>query len=247
MSCPHMSHTGQPPAAFAPFTLTRPLILASASPRRKELLAGLGIDFAVRAAPAEEPGPRPGEDPGHYALRAARAKAEAVCALPDLPPRAAVLAADTIVAVPEAAGHAARAVILGKPAHPEEALNMLRLLAGRAHRVYTACCLCLREEEGGAARSASGGGTWREIPFLDQSGVRFAAWPEPVLAAYAHCGEPDDKAGAYAVQGIGAFLVEAVEGSWSTVVGLPLTLVVQKFLESQVFVVSQRETAYPVR
>lgn len=215
---------------FAPFTLTRPLVLASASPRRKELLAGLGIPFTVRVAPAAEPTPAPGEDPASYVARAAAAKACAVCALPDLPPRAAVLAADTIVVAPDD-GRGPR--ILGKPDNPAHALDMLRRLSGQRHEVFTACTLCLND-----------GGQWRELAFTDRSGVRFARWPDPVLAAYAACKEPDDKAGAYAVQGVGAFLVEAVEGSWSTVVGLPLTLVVQKFVDSQVLVVSDANIGY---
>ena len=93
---------------------------------------------------------------------------------------------------------------------------MLRRLAGRTHEVISAVCLLGPQDE--------------EIVFHDVSRVRFAPWPEAVLAAYAATGEPDDKAGAYAIQGQGAVLVEAVDGSWSTVVGLPVSRLAQEML-----------------
>ena len=111
--------------------------------------------------------------------------------------------------------------ILGKPRDTPHALDMLTRLAGRGHEVISAVCLLLPRG-------------WPGLPgelFSDVSRVFFHAWPESVLAAYARTHEPDDKAGAYAIQGQGAFLVERVEGSWSTVVGLPVTPLVQLLLE----------------
>ena len=197
-------------AAPRPLFMAAPglrVVLASASPRRRELLAGWGLPFTVLTAPdEEEPRPAPGEDAGAYALRAARSKAARV--LSRLPPEDAaaslILAADTVVCLD---GH-----ILGKPGHSADALAMLEALAGRTHTVTSAVALHLPEPWAAP----------REEYLADTARVTFAAWPRPVLAAYARSGEPDDKAGAYAVQGSGAFLAEKLDGAWSTVVGLPL-------------------------
>lgn len=215
--------------AFSPFRLTRPLILASASPRRHELLAGLGVPFTVVTAPDDEPAPLPQEVPEAYARRAAAAKVAAVARLP-LPEGCAVLGADTIVVAPEEAARPDAPRILGKPASRDEALAMLCRLVGRTHEVVTACCLGL------APQSPST--PWTTIVFHDVSRVTFAPWPVPVLRAYADSGEPDDKAGAYAVQGLGAFLVARLEGSWSTVVGLPVSLVAEQCLKAKVLLVA---------
>ena len=194
-------------ALFAPAPGLR-VVLASASPRRRELLDSWGLPFTVLTAPdEEEPRPAPGEDAASYALRAARSKAARVRSF--LPSEAAsaslVIAADTVVCLE---GH-----ILGKPRDRAEALAMLEELAGRTHTVTSAVALRLPE-------------CWaapHEECLTDTARVTFAAWPRDVLAAYARTGEPDDKAGAYAVQGGGAFLAERLDGAWSTVVGLPLT------------------------
>lgn len=184
------------------------VVLASASPRRRELLSSWGIPFTVATAPdADEPRPEAGEGAAAYALRAARSKAAAVRAL--LPREAAryslVLAADTVVCL--------EGRILGKPRDRAEALKMLEELSGRTHTVTSAVALWL-----------PAGWTPPQEEFLtDTASVTFASWPGPVLAAYARTGEPDDKAGAYAIQGCGAFLAERLTGAWSTVVGLPLT------------------------
>ncbi|MBD5557651.1 MAG: septum formation protein Maf [Desulfovibrio sp.] len=184
------------------------VVLASGSPRRRELLAGWGLSFTVRTAPDEvEPRPWHGEDAAAYALRAARSKADAVRRLlaPEEAATSLILAADTVVCLH---GH-----ILGKPRDRAEALAMLEELSGRTHTVTSAVALVLPASWPGAA----------EESFTDTASVTFAAWPREVLEAYARTGEPDDKAGAYAVQGRGAFLVERIDGAWSTVVGLPLT------------------------
>lgn len=184
-----------------------PLILASGSPRRQQFLQELGVEYRVVRPRGVEPAPRDGEEPERYALRAAAAKAEAVagqCAVP----QAVVLAADTVVAL--------EGDILGKPEDAADALRMLRLLAGRTHRVISAVSVFLPEGD--------------RLDFHDSTEVRFHAWPDAALAAYARSGEPLDKAGAYAIQGQGAFLVDSIAGSWSTVVGLPVTQLVAALL-----------------
>jgi septum formation protein len=178
------------------------LILASASPRRRELLAGLGLRFTVRAAGVDET-PRPGEAPAAYVLRLAREKAAAVAG----PNPELVLAADTSVVVD--------GEILGKPEDEEDTRRMLRRLSGREHEVLT-----------GVALLESGGS---EAFHVEISCVRMAALSEDEIAWYAATGEPRDKAGAYAVQGLGALFVETVRGNYSNVVGLPIPAVYRLF------------------
>lgn len=175
----------------------RRLVLGSASPRRAGLLTLLGLEFAVRPATVDET-PGPGEPPGDLALRLARAKALAVAG-PAGP--AAILTADTVVAIDGA--------ILGKPADVGEAQRMLRLLAGRVHEVTTAFAVRAVPEESIVCESAV-------------SRVRFAPMSEQEIAWYAATREGLDKAGAYALQGIGALFVAAIEGSYTNVIGLPL-------------------------
>lgn len=185
------------------------LVLASHSPRRRQFLDEWGLTYRIVTGRDEEPRPAAGEVPADYARRAARAKALAAAAADGRTagPRV-LLAADTIVALD--------GDILGKPASREHALSMLRRLAGQTHEVISAVCLLGPQGE--------------EILFHDVSRVGFAPWPDAVLAAYAATGEPDDKAGAYAIQGQGAVLVERVTGSWSTVVGLPVSRLAQEML-----------------
>jgi septum formation protein len=169
-----------------------PLVLASASPRRRALLEQLGIPLRIDPAHLDE-NARPGESAEQYVLRLAREKAEAVHARH---PTDTVLAADTSVVL--------EGRILGKPGTAEEAVEMLRALSGRTHQVMTAVAVA---EVGARCVTAA---------------VTFAAASEAALRWYVSTGEPMDKAGAYAVQGIGGFLVERIEGSYSAVVGLPL-------------------------
>ncbi|MDR2489740.1 MAG: Maf family protein [Desulfovibrio sp.] len=210
-----------------------PLILASASPRRIAFLAELGLSATVRIPPPHtEPPPLRGEAPSTYALRAALAKASGVvapsggaaCATGPLEEPALVIAADTIVAL--------RGRILGKPRSPEHALDMLRSLAGKTHTVTTACAL-LKEGE-------------RRL-FTVHSRVRMWACPDDLLRAYACCGEAADKAGAYAVQGMGAALVRSIAGSWSNVVGLPLAELVQALLAMDAIGIADAGTSHPLR
>jgi len=172
--------------------------LASASPRRRELLQQLGYRFAVRVADIDE-SPLPGEAPELTVQRLAGAKARAVRAL--LPPEDArpVLGADTEV---EIDGR-----VLGKPADFAAAEAMLGLLGGRAHRVLSAVAL---DAPGGLHVA------------LCVSTVRLRALGTAEIRAYWDSGEPRDKAGAYAIQGLAAEFVESIEGSYSGIVGLPL-------------------------
>lgn len=181
-----------------------PLLLASGSPRRRELLGLMGLEFRVCPAPGEAL-PWAGESGPAYAARAAREKALAVRELEPGLGRGAggavILAADTVVLLD--------GEIFGKPADYGESLAMLKRLAGRTHEVITACCLLLPDGS--------------EEALAPVSRVTLWAAPEAALAAYARSGETLDKAGSYAVQGQGAFLVRRIEGSWSNVVGLPLS------------------------
>ncbi|MBN1209602.1 MAG: septum formation inhibitor Maf [Myxococcaceae bacterium] len=171
-----------------------PLVLASASPRRRELLSQLGLRFTVSAADLDET-PLAGEAADAYVLRLARAKARAVA---ERHPGAWVLAADTTVVL--------GAELLGKPSGPAEAQEMLGRLSGRTHAVYTGVALA------GRADSAT----------VVRTGVTFRALSAGEIDWYVGTGEPLDKAGAYAIQGRGGFLVAAVEGSPTNVIGLPL-------------------------
>jgi septum formation protein len=181
------------------------LILASASPRRKEILLALGLDFESRPAEVEE-GVRPGESAFDAAERLAREKAAAV-ATPE--GDALVVAADTLVVLDGEA--------LGKPRDRREAEAMLRRLQGRRHQVVT-----------GVAVAAGG----KLFSGRETTTVVFAPMSEEEIRAYAATGEPRDKAGAYAVQGIGGLFVERVEGSPSNVVGLPVRLLARLLAEA---------------
>jgi septum formation protein len=173
------------------------LILASASPRRRELLQQAGVPFTVIPSTTNEQ-IRSGESPEVYARRVAREKATDVAAH-----QAGnwVLGADTIVAIDD--------TILGKPRDVADGFRMLRLLSGRPHRVMTAFVLL---DPNGQAYASQ----------IVTSHVKFKILTETRIRDYLATGEPFDKAGAYAVQGIGAALVEKVEGSYTNVVGLPL-------------------------
>jgi septum formation protein len=190
------------------------LVLASASPRRRELLAGLGLAFEVRPADLDET-PCPGEAPRDYVLRLALGKAAARAQEGEL-----VLAADTIVVLD--------GELLGKPASPEDARRMLRKIAGREHTVYSG--VALLETLGGRA-AETGELVARSAAAVETSGVVMADLSDGEIAWYAGTGEPLDKAGSYAVQGIGALFVEAVHGSYTNVVGLPLPATRRLFRE----------------
>lgn len=178
------------------------LILASASPRRRELLAAAGFAFDVVVSDIDER-PWPREKPASYALRNASEKARAVAARH---PHATVLAADTIVVLDE---H-----ILEKPADAAHAAAMLRRLSGRVHEVMTGVCVW---------HPSSGG--FQESAEVVRTLVWFRALSDIDIADYIATGEPMDKAGAYAIQGGAARFVERIDGPYDNVVGLPLEAV----------------------
>jgi septum formation protein len=173
------------------------LVLASRSPRRAELLAAAGFEFTVRAADIDET-PRDGEDPYSYVGRLAIDKAYAV----PVNDGEIVLAADTMVVLGNE--------IMGKPKDAADATRMLRALAGRRHEVITAICLRYGDE---CETDNS------------QTYVWFVPLSEAEIADYVASGEPMDKAGAYAIQGLASKFVDRIEGSYSNVVGLPMSLV----------------------
>ena len=172
-----------------------PLILASASPRRSELLRNAGIPFTVEPAHIAEQ-PLPNEPPLQYAQRLARDKALAIFARH---PDSVVLGADTVVVVDE---H-----LLEKPVEAQDAARMLRLLSGRAHQVLTGVCLVAPGYEQTEAETTE---------------VRFSALSEREIAGYIETGEPMDKAGAYAIQGMASRWVRRIDGCYFNVVGLPV-------------------------
>jgi len=176
------------------------VILASQSPRRRELLSLVGIEHEVQPADIDE-SPWPDEAPVPHTERLARAKAQVIAARA---PDALVIAADTIVVIDGA--------LLGKPAGISEARAMLRQLSGRTHEVCTAMAVAQGERVESAVVRVS---------------VRFRALDEDTIARYVNTGEPMDKAGAYGIQGYGATMVEHIEGDYFAVMGLSLVTVVQ--------------------
>ena len=176
------------------------VILASQSPRRRELLALVGIAHEVRPADVDE-SPLPGEAPVPHAERLARAKADT---LARLHPDALVVAADTVVVID--------GDILGKPRDTAHASAMLARLAGREHTVVTAVAV----SRGDRVASA-----------VERVLVRFRPLTDAEIAAYVATGEPMDKAGAYGIQGYGATIVERIDGDFFAVMGLPLATVVR--------------------
>jgi len=177
--------------------MTAPIVLASGSPRRRQLLEMLRIPFRVIAPDVDEQ-VLAGEAPAAYVTRLSRVKAEAVASRA---PGDVILAADTTVVLDGA--------IFEKPTSPDDAVRMLSLLQGRTHEVMTSVAV-MRDSEIAQA--------------LDVSRVTFRPADEATLRAYAATGEPLDKAGAYAIQGLGAPLIERVDGDFFGVMGLPLRL-----------------------
>ncbi|HMO52474.1 MAG TPA: Maf family protein [Kiritimatiellia bacterium] len=182
-----------------------PLILASASPRRRELLAGLEMPFTVSSPDIDET-PWPGELPASFALRMAQEKAAAVLRGRDAGEPVTVIAADTIVVL---GSH-----ILGKPTSPHDAVATLRLLSGRTHVVMTGLCIWRRDAAG-----------QRLIGDAVSTRVTFRVLRDEEIHHYVASGEPMDKAGSYAIQGGAAGMVDHIDGSYSNVVGLPMEAV----------------------
>lgn len=180
-----------------PSTKLPRLILASGSPRRRDLLSRLDLDFTVRPVEVDET-PADGEEPWEYVLRLAREKATTEVNDGEL-----VLAADTVVALD--------GELLGKPRDSGEARAMLERLSGREHLVATGVALFDHDQEG----RASG---------VEQTRVVMASVEDGDIDWYVETTEPMDKAGSYAIQGLGALFVEEIHGNYSNVVGLPLPL-----------------------
>ncbi len=181
-------------------TLT-PMVLASASPRRQELLGFYGIPFEVVPSGADEAA----EGPGHEQVREL-AKRKCLDVAARCPGRL-VLAADTLVCVEDQ--------VLGKPQNEEDALRMLRLLSGRSHQVHTGICI--------------GCPDGRVIDRVATTKVTFLPVGDDLLRRYIATGEPMDKAGAYAIQGRAGAFISSIEGSPTNVIGLPLELLTELF------------------
>lgn len=181
-----------------PVPVAAPLILASASPRRRELLTAAGFHFDVDAADVDER-LLPGESAAVYAQRVATSKATAVRARR---PGALVLGADTIVVVD--------GDVLGKPVDDAEATAMLRRLSGRSHRVLTAVAIV---------------GGREPMEAIEETIVWMYTLAPEEIAAYVQSGEPRDKAGAYGIQGRASRFIPRIEGSYTNVVGLPVAAV----------------------
>ena len=172
------------------------VILASTSPRRRELLGGLGLAIEVREPRCAEV-PEPGEEVGAMVVRFAREKARSV--QDSVPAGSTIVAADTVVCVDDR--------IIGKPRDDDDAREILRELSGRWHEVITGYHVCRDHKH-------------REGTVISR--IAFRELNETEIAAYVATGEPGDKAGAYGIQGQGGALVDRVEGSYTNVVGLPI-------------------------
>ena len=186
-----------------------PLVLASQSPRRRKLLTQMGIEFSLTSADIEEV-QLPNEKAVDFVVRMALEKALAVATDHS---DSWILTADTIVVID--------GEILGKPDDIDDACRMLARIAGHWHQVFTAFTLHHQIKA-------------KTITQYDSSRVKIAALNDDVIAAYVAEGEPLDKAGSYAVQGIGGAFVEAIEGSPTTVIGLPLHLVMKQLVVNQI-------------
>jgi septum formation protein len=197
------------------------LILASASPRRRELLTQAGLEFAIEAADIDESA-LPGEAAAAYVQRVATEKAQAICARHrDHPHRAeeerlTILAADTAVVLPE------DGLILGKPVDPRDAARMLSLLSGRTHAVMT----------GIAAVALAADGHSLTVADVEITQVTMNLIDPAEISRYVDSGEPLDKAGAYAIQGYAARWIPRIEGCYFNVVGLPIARVLALLAEA---------------
>jgi len=178
-------------------TLPTELVLASSSPRRLEILQGLGLRFSVQPADVDE-SRQPGEEPKIYVERVARDKAEAQAGEGRL-----VIAADTIVLF--------EGEVLTKPRDPKHARKMLGRLAGREHQVLTALTVLVTRS-----------GVARTLSVVERSRVSLGAMTDDEIHWYVGTGEPLDKAGSYAIQGLGSLFVASIDGNYSNVVGLPV-------------------------
>lgn len=197
-------------------SIHRPLILASQSPRRRYLLEQAGLEFTVIPSRFDEDAVEL-TDPEIYTESLARGKAEEVATAH---PESWVIGADTIVLIDGS--------ILGKPGSPAIAREMLRRLSGQTHQVFTGYALYCMEQE-------------RMISGVEMTDVRFKNLTEDEIEWYIQTGEPFDKAGAYAIQGLGTFLVKSVNGSYTNVVGLPVCEVIEILIREGVLTLQPSE------
>ncbi|MBW2368238.1 MAG: septum formation inhibitor Maf [Deltaproteobacteria bacterium] len=191
------------------------LILASQSPRRRYLLTQAGLTFNVIPSQVDESAFAL-SSPIHYAVKLAEAKAEEVA---DRYPECWVIGADTIVLID--------GMILGKPGSRNEARRMLTRLSGKVHQVVTGYCICCRVDE-------------KRVSDCVQTDVQFKKLTAAEIEWYIHTREPFDKAGAYAIQGLGTFLVKRINGSYTNVVGLPVCEVIEHLIREGVVGFSAR-------
>ena len=185
------------------------LILASQSPRRRNLLEQAGIDFSVIPSNFDENSVKL-SSPDVYVRQLAESKARDIS---EQYPASWVIGADTIVFIDD--------TILGKPASKSEARTMLKSLSGKTHQVLTGYCVCCQ-------------GSDRFFSDAVKTDVRFKKLTEKEIDWYINSGEPFGKAGAYAIQGIGAFLVKRIDGSYTNVVGLPICEVVELLINEKI-------------
>jgi septum formation protein len=197
------------------------LILASKSPRRRYLLAKAGLTFTVVPSTFDE-GRVPLTSPAEYVRTLAESKTGDVARRY---PHSWVIGADTIVAIDDA--------LLGKPATKRDAADMLRSLSGRTHQVFTGYCIC----------HTAGNRMFSDAVKTD---VRFKSLTDDEIDWYVQTGEPFDKAGAYAIQGIGTFLVKSINGSYTNVVGLPVCEVIEYLIKERAVGFSAARPLHPV-
>ena len=195
------------------FNQVKKIILASGSPRRKEYLERYQLTYEIIKPDIDET-PIRGENPEVYARRMAKEKVASING--DLGKNEIALSADTIVVFKEK--------ILGKPRSKEDAYQMLILLNGQTHSVITAYALLVKEQNSLTVNAVCTKVTFNELP-------------EAFLRNYAESEEPLDKAGSYSIQGDGTFLVNAIEGSYNNVVGLPVEQLIQDFLKLKVITI----------
>lgn len=205
------------------------LILASASPRRQELLKNAGICFSVKPANIREEH-RTGEAPEASVRRLAREKAEAVARQAE--PSSVILAADTEVVLDLKAG-----IPLGKPRDASDALEMLRRLSGRSHYVITGVCVAWKSKNGG----------WQFKDSSETTLVQMQTISDREIEDYVATGEPMDKAGAYAIQGVASRWIPHIEGCYFNVVGLPVPLVYRMLRENAPQVLEDHRARKPGR
>ncbi|KAK8383172.1 hypothetical protein O3P69_011593 [Scylla paramamosain] len=185
---------------------TKRIILASSSPRRKEILQKIGLRFTVMPSEFEETlDPKSYSHPSQFVIATARGKAEEVAQRLSQPYPHIVIGADTCISL--------EGQVFGKPKDVDDATRMLSKFSSRSHEVLTGVCILVGH--------GSGDG-WREISFCETTEVQFAELPPDVIKAYVDTGEPMDKAGGYGIQGLGGTLVEGIRGDYYNVMGFPL-------------------------